>query len=100
MAVYQSSFLGEEEESEQVAGFQKILDIMIDPAIDMCTSENEEKRRLRPRWDQPVYVLNCLSYLEVRSLHLTFSILLNAITEYPGAIFIYSGKARLYTQCG
>ncbi|RDB22992.1 Conserved oligomeric Golgi complex subunit 6 [Hypsizygus marmoreus] len=64
MTVYQSSFLGEEDESEQVAGFQKILDIMIDPAIEMCCSGSEEKRWLRPRWDQPVYVLNCLSYLQ------------------------------------
>ncbi|KAG5635825.1 hypothetical protein H0H81_010012 [Sphagnurus paluster] len=64
MGVYQSSFLGEEDETEQAAGFQKILDIMVDPAIDISISVNEEKRRLRPRWDQPVYALNCLSYLE------------------------------------
>ncbi|KAF5378347.1 hypothetical protein D9615_008765 [Tricholomella constricta] len=64
MTVYQSSFLGEEDESEQIAGFQKILDIMVDPAIQLSTSANEEKRRLRPKWDQPVYALNCLSYLE------------------------------------
>ncbi|KAF8065376.1 oligomeric Golgi complex subunit 6 [Lyophyllum atratum] len=64
MAVYESSFLGEEDETEQVAGFQKILDIMVDPAVEMSTSANEEKLRLRPRWDQPVYALNCLSYIE------------------------------------
>jgi hypothetical protein len=65
MTVYQSSLLGEEDEGERIAGFQKILDIMIDPAIEMCTSTSEEKQRVRPRWDQPVYVLNCLSYLQV-----------------------------------
>ena len=64
MTVYQSS-LGDEDEDEQIAGFEKILDIMVDPAIDMCTRENEEKKRLRPRWDEPVFVINCLSYLEV-----------------------------------
>ncbi|KAG5644406.1 hypothetical protein DXG03_008573 [Asterophora parasitica] len=64
MVVYQSSFLGEEDESEQIAGFQKIVDIMVDPAIELSTVANEEKRRLRPKWDQPIYALNCLSYLE------------------------------------
>ncbi|KAF9460640.1 oligomeric Golgi complex subunit 6 [Collybia nuda] len=64
MTVYQSSLLGEEDEDERATGFQKILDIMIDPAIEMCTSTSTEKQRLRPRWDQPVYVLNCLSYLQ------------------------------------
>ncbi|KAG6864681.1 hypothetical protein C0991_007923, partial [Blastosporella zonata] len=64
MGVYQSSFLGEEDDTEQVAGFEKILDIMIDPAIEMVISANEEKQRLRPKWDQPIYVLNCLSYIE------------------------------------
>ncbi|KAG6911409.1 hypothetical protein DXG01_016506 [Tephrocybe rancida] len=68
MSVYQSSFLGDEDEIEQVAGFEKILDIMVDPAVEMATSENEEKRRLRPKWDQPVYVLNCLSYIELELL--------------------------------
>ncbi|GLB45160.1 putative conserved oligomeric complex COG6 [Lyophyllum shimeji] len=64
MAVYQSSFLGDEDEAEQVAGFHKILDIMVDPAVEMSTSANEEKLRLRPKWDQPVYTLNCLSHIE------------------------------------
>lgn len=67
MAVYRSSLLGDEAESDQIAGFQKILDIMIDPAIAMCIASSEEKNRVRPRWDKAVYVLNCLSYLQVNS---------------------------------
>jgi hypothetical protein len=65
MAVYQSSLLGEEDIDEQSAGFEKILDIMVDPAVEMCISTSEEKKRIRPRWDQAVYVLNCLCYLQV-----------------------------------
>jgi hypothetical protein len=65
MAVYQSSLLGEEDIDEQSAGFEKILDIMVDPAVEMCISTSEEKKRMRPRWDQAVYVLNCLCYLQV-----------------------------------
>jgi hypothetical protein len=67
MAVYQSSLLGEENVDEQAAGFEKILDIMVDPAVEMCINTSEEKKRIRPRWDQAVYVLNCLSYLQVFS---------------------------------
>ncbi|KAG6845272.1 hypothetical protein H0H87_011681 [Tephrocybe sp. NHM501043] len=73
MSVYQSSFFGEGDEAEQVAGFEKILDIMIDPAIEMVTIENEKKQRLRPRWDQPIYVLNCLSYIETVLEPFTFT---------------------------
>ncbi|KAJ7293752.1 oligomeric Golgi complex subunit 6 [Mycena rebaudengoi] len=47
MNVYESSLLGDEGEAEQTAGFQRILDITVDPA-----------------WDREVYVLNCLSYLQ------------------------------------
>jgi hypothetical protein len=66
MNVYESSLLGDEGEAEQTAGFRRILDVTVDPAIEMCTSNSEEKKRMRPRWDRAVYVLNCLSYLQVR----------------------------------
>ncbi|KAJ6519432.1 oligomeric Golgi complex subunit 6 [Mycena sanguinolenta] len=64
MNVYESSLLGDEGEEEQTAGFQRILDVTVDPAVEFCTSNSEEKKRLRPRWDRQVYVLNCLSYLQ------------------------------------
>ncbi|KAJ7630510.1 oligomeric Golgi complex subunit 6 [Roridomyces roridus] len=64
MNVYESSLLGDEGEEEQTAGFQRILDVTVDPAVEMCTNNSEEKKRLRPRWDREVYVLNCLSYLQ------------------------------------
>ncbi|KAJ7655211.1 oligomeric Golgi complex subunit 6 [Mycena polygramma] len=64
MNVYESSLLGNEDEAEQTAGFQRILDVTVDPAVEFCVSNSEEKKRLRPRWDRDVYVLNCLSYLQ------------------------------------
>ncbi|KAG6826847.1 hypothetical protein H0H92_014179, partial [Tricholoma furcatifolium] len=35
MSVYRSSFIGDEDEAEQEAGFEKILDIMVDPALEL-----------------------------------------------------------------
>ncbi|PPQ75479.1 hypothetical protein CVT24_013413 [Panaeolus cyanescens] len=64
MAVYQSSLLGDEDEEQLTSGFQKVLDIMIDPLVQVCISSSEEKANLRPRWDDGVYVLNCLCYVE------------------------------------
>ncbi len=67
MAVFQSSILGDEAESELISGFERVLDIAIDPAIEMCINAAEEKARAVQRWDMPVFVLNCLSYLLVKS---------------------------------
>ena len=64
MVVYESSLLGNEEEEELQAGFRDILDKMVDPAIEMCLTGAEEKKKLRPTWDKAVFVLNTLSYLQ------------------------------------
>ena len=65
MAVYDSSLLGDENPTERDAGFKRIADIMVDPAVEMCSAAGEEKQRLRPRWDKMVFMLNCLTYLQV-----------------------------------
>ncbi|KAF7966770.1 hypothetical protein HWV62_37065 [Athelia sp. TMB] len=52
MAVYDSSLLGDENPTERDAGFKRIADIMVDPAVEMCSAAGEEKQRLRPRWDK------------------------------------------------
>lgn len=67
MTVYQSSLLGDEDEDEINAGFNQVLDIMVDPVVVMCLANGEEKKRVRPRWDEAVFVLNCLCYLQVRN---------------------------------
>lgn len=97
MNVYQSSLLGEDE-VEQVAGFEKILDIMIDPAIEMITKTNEDKSRLGTERDQPIYVLNCLSYIEV-----CFATVTTAITTYflpsidcSRTVLIHASEAKIY----
>ena len=64
MAVYESSLVGDEKPDERDAGVKRILDVMVDPAVEMCSAASEEKQRLRPRWDQHVFVLNCLTHLQ------------------------------------
>ncbi|KAG6822961.1 hypothetical protein H0H92_011913 [Tricholoma furcatifolium] len=41
---------------------------MVDPALELVTNENEEKQRLRPKWDQPICVLNSLGYIESQTV--------------------------------
>jgi hypothetical protein len=77
MTVYQSSLLGDEDLATQTAGFERILDIMVDPAVDMCRTVGEEKKRLKPAWDMEVFILNCLSHLLVRNSNVCECSLLN-----------------------
>ena len=65
MSVYQSSFLGNEDEDEMDTGFRQVLDIMITPVATMCISNGAQKKAVRPEWDDKVFVLNCLCYLQV-----------------------------------
>ncbi|KAF4576413.1 Golgi transport complex subunit 6 [Pleurotus pulmonarius] len=64
MNVYQSSLIGNEADEEEKAGFERIADVMIDPAVETCVKAGKEKQRLRPSWDQPIFVLNCLTHLQ------------------------------------
>jgi conserved oligomeric Golgi complex subunit 6 len=48
------------------AGFEHILNVMVEPALQMCDAAAEEKKRVRGRWDREVFSLNCLTYLQVR----------------------------------
>lgn len=68
MTVYQSSLLGDEDTEQQINGFERVLDIMVDPALEMCVKMGEEKQRVRPRWDDQVFMLNCLSYVLASTL--------------------------------
>jgi hypothetical protein len=63
--VYQSSVLDDDDTEERESRFEHVLDVMVDPAMDMCFHAGEEKQRLRPSWDKDIFVLNCLTYLQV-----------------------------------
>ncbi|KAF5357289.1 hypothetical protein D9758_005832 [Tetrapyrgos nigripes] len=63
MSVYQSSILEDASTSDQIAGFRKIADVMVNPAVEMCIISAEEKKKVRHKWDMEVFVLNCLTYL-------------------------------------
>jgi len=86
MGVYQSSLLGGEEESEKIEGFGKVLDVTIDPLVTMCVEGAKEKKKLRPKWDAEVFILNALEWILVcRSLFLT-PVILMVCTECIEAI--------------
>ena len=59
MLLYKSSLLGNLQ-----AGFRDILDKMVDPAIEMCLTGADEKKRQRPGWDKALFLLYTLSYLQ------------------------------------
>lgn len=65
MSVYSGSLMGDEGAEERRAGFQSILDIMIDAAFDMCASASDTRGFQRPAWDKDVFMLNCLTHLQV-----------------------------------
>jgi hypothetical protein len=55
-----------ENESES-ATIERALDALVDPAVRMCVHAAEEKKHATAAgagWDRPVFVLNCLTYLE------------------------------------
>lgn len=64
MVVYESSLVGNESDEELYAGFRDILDKMVDPAIETCVTRSADKKKLRPDWDQSVFMLNTLAYLQ------------------------------------
>ncbi|KDQ56782.1 hypothetical protein JAAARDRAFT_70472 [Jaapia argillacea MUCL 33604] len=89
LSVYESSHLDDEHavpvsssnssephvKDEQLlfGGVDRILDVMIDPAIEMCVAASEAKSRFRRGWDGKVFALNCLTYLQ------------NVLESYPFA---------------
>jgi hypothetical protein len=58
---------------DDAAGFGRALDAAVDPALEMAVLAAEEKRRARPGWDAPVFILNSLSFLKVGFEHLSRS---------------------------
>jgi hypothetical protein len=65
MSVYQSSLLGDENEDDILAGFDQVLDIMVDPVVAVCFESAEIKRKNKVKWDGAIFILNCLCYLVV-----------------------------------
>ncbi|KAI5122053.1 hypothetical protein M0805_006037 [Coniferiporia weirii] len=63
MDVYKSSLMGDESEDDLRKGFQSILDLMVDAAVNMCLSVSDARQAQKPGWDNDVFVLNCLTHL-------------------------------------
>ena len=90
MGVYESSLLGDEDPAERDAGFKPILDVMVQPAVEMCSAASEEKQRVRVRWDKHVFVLNCLTYLQVDVISSeSYGPLADLFSEYLGVFLVY-----------
>lgn len=64
MVVYESSLLEDETPEQQALGAKQIIDSMVDPAIQMCSTASEEKHEVRQKWDHQVFMLNCLTYVK------------------------------------
>ena len=73
MIVYESSLPEDETPEQQASGAKRIIDSMVDPAVEMCLTASEEKHRLRPKWDYRVFVLNCLAYVKVGHWDVSFT---------------------------
>jgi conserved oligomeric Golgi complex subunit 6 len=66
MAVYDSSLLGHESPSEQEEGFKDILDVTVDPALEMCRRMTElDVKKDVTGWDRSIFLINCIVYLQV-----------------------------------
>jgi len=93
MSVYQSSLLGGEDKDEINAGFNQVLDIMVDPAVLMCIANSEHKQKARPRWDGSVFVLNCLCYLQVGK-QVYYSLLILTVSQSVLSTFDFTIKKQ------
>ena len=94
MSVYQSSLLGDEDEQERTTGFQKVLDVIVDPLVESCIAKAEEKKRARAKWDRAVYVLNCLCFIQVRFVCFGRGMLMiEGALECVGIVLLHRCKA-------
>lgn len=93
MSVYQSSLLGDEDEQERTTGFQKVLDVIVDPLVESCIAKAEEKKRARAKWDRAVYVLNCLCFVQVRFCLVWTVIMLMVLLERVGVVLVHRCEA-------
>ena len=57
--------LGDEDEDERDIDLRQVLDVMVTPVSFICISNSTQKKTVRPEWDDKVFVLNCLCYLQV-----------------------------------
>lgn len=65
MNVYKSSLMGDESEEELQKGFERVLDLMVDAAVNMCLTVSDARQSQKTFWDGDVFVLNCLTHIMV-----------------------------------
>jgi hypothetical protein len=55
----------EQDDDGDPARFAAVLRAAVAPALEAATGAAATKRAVRPAWDAPVFVLNCLACIEV-----------------------------------
>jgi hypothetical protein len=93
MTVYQSSLAEDDSKEDQTSGFRRVLDIMVDPAVEMCVTAADRKDNKVARWDKPIFVLNCLTYLQVSDTDYWNTKRDKESAEYPRTILLHPRKA-------
>ncbi|GJJ08446.1 hypothetical protein Clacol_002664 [Clathrus columnatus] len=64
MIVYESSVLNIENPEEQRRGFKRILDTVLDPALEMCRRMADMNTKDVTGWEKSIFLVNCLDYLQ------------------------------------
>ncbi|KAG8816460.1 Golgi transport complex subunit 6 [Serendipita sp. 401] len=71
MQVYSLSLVEDETQEQRIAGFHDVLEGMVQPMLDMCTTMANlmKKPGTSPEtdmtaWDRAVFMINCLVYIE------------------------------------
>lgn len=81
MNVFKSSLMGDESEEDLRSGFQAILDLFIDAAINMCLSVSDARQNQKPDWDSDIFLLNCITHLIVSLLCTQYQRHLDYLTD-------------------
>lgn len=68
MTVYESSVLNTDNPEEQKRGFKRILDTVLDPALEMCRRMADMNSKDATGWEKNIFLINCLDYLQVNLL--------------------------------
>ncbi|CCA71103.1 hypothetical protein PIIN_05038 [Serendipita indica DSM 11827] len=70
MQVYDSSLIEDETPQQRQEGFRDVLDSMVKPMLDMCTTMSNLMKKPAAKgpdmsaWDRAVFMINCLVYIE------------------------------------
>jgi hypothetical protein len=71
MLVYETSLIGDEDETQKIGDFRRILSVSVDPIVEAChrmADLNSSKDASKDDWANHVFLLNCFSYIQVNQI--------------------------------